>query len=160
MKDPQIITISNRQLVGKRITTSLAAKETETLWKHFKPRIKEISEVVPNAFFSVQIYSHQGTFTPDTQFEKWAAVEVKKVEKLPVELETLTIPEGMYAVFIHKGLPGDFPKTSQYIFGKWFPSSGYELDNRPQFEVMYDQYRPNDPDAEEEVWVPIRKKKE
>ncbi len=155
---PKIRSISEKHLIGLRIQTTLADNQTQELWQSFKPRVREIQEVLPNAFFSVQIFSHQGPFTPQTPFEKWAAVEVGELKALPTGLEVLTVPAGLYAVFIHQGLPSDFPKTSQFIFGSWLPNSDYELDNRPQFEIMDDQYRPDDPGAEEEVWVPVRKK--
>jgi AraC family transcriptional regulator len=157
---PQIRKLSQTQLIGLRIQTTAADNKTRELWQAFKPRVKEIAGiVVPNAFYSVQVFSHQGPFTPQTKFEKWAAVEVKEPGSTPEGMELLTLPEGAYAVFIHKGLPSDFPETAQYIFSTWLPNSEYALDDRPQFELMDDQYRPDDPEAEEEVWVPVRREK-
>lgn len=158
MNQPQILKLPSKQLIGLCIQTTLAENSTKELWQSFKPRVKDIKSVVPNAFYSVQIFTHQGPFTPQTKFEKWAAVAVRQLDNVPKGMEVLTIPEGEYAVFIHKGLPSDFPKTSQYIFGTWLPQSKYELDDRPQFEIMDDEYRPDDPEAEEEVWIPVRKK--
>lgn len=155
---PEIKIIPEKYLIGLYIQTTLAENKTRQLWQSFKPRVKEIEEVIPNAYYSVQIFSHQGPFTTQTPFEKWAAVEVKQPVNPPEGMEVLTIPEGVYAVFTHKGLPSDFPKTSQYIFGTWLPKSDYELDSRPHFEIMDENYSPNDPEAEEEVWVPVRKK--
>jgi AraC family transcriptional regulator len=158
MNQPQILKLPPKQLVGQRIQTTLAENKTSLLWQSFKPRVKEIKDVIPDVFYSVQIFTHQGPFTPQTKFEKWAAVAVRQLDNVPEGMEILTIPEGEYAVFIHKGLPSDFPKTSQYIFGTWLPNSEYALDDRPQFELMDDQYRPDDPKAEEQVWVPVRRK--
>jgi AraC family transcriptional regulator len=45
-----------------------------------------------------------------------------------------------------------------YIFGEWLPNSSYELDTREHFEILSEGYRPDDRDAEEEIWIPIRKK--
>ena len=36
------------------------------------------------------------------------------------------------------------------------PDSEYELDNGEHFELSAENYRPNDPYTEEEVWMPIR----
>jgi AraC family transcriptional regulator len=37
------------------------------------------------------------------------------------------------------------------------PASGYELDDRPHFEILGERYKNNDPDSEEELWFPVRK---
>ncbi|WP_339791455.1 GyrI-like domain-containing protein [uncultured Imperialibacter sp.] len=44
----------------------------------------------------------------------------------------------------------------EYIFGTWLPASAYDLDDRPHFEVLGDNYKNNDPTSEEEIWIPIR----
>jgi len=36
------------------------------------------------------------------------------------------------------------------------PSSDYELDNRPQFEILGQKYKNNDPSSEEEIWIPVK----
>lgn len=46
----------------------------------------------------------------------------------------------------------------QYIFGTWLPASGYYLDNRPHFEILGHKYKNNDPDSEEEIWIPVKPK--
>jgi AraC family transcriptional regulator len=61
-------------------------------------------------------------------------------------------------VFIHIGQASTFPKTMQYIFGSWLPESEYTLDSREHFEVLPAQYDPRDPDAREDVWIPIKEK--
>jgi len=71
-------------------------------------------------------------------------------------MEIYTLSGGQFAVFIHKGTAGTFHITSQYIFDIWLPDSGYELDKREHFEILKENYDPNDPESEEEVWVPIR----
>ncbi len=38
------------------------------------------------------------------------------------------------------------------------PNSEYELENRPHFEVLGEKYKNNDPNSEEEIWIPIKKK--
>ena len=46
----------------------------------------------------------------------------------------------------------------QYIFSEWIPQSDYSVDDRPHFEVLGAKYKNNDPDSEEEIWIPIKKK--
>ena len=72
-------------------------------------------------------------------------------------MEAFVIQGGSYAVFIHKGATDTFHKTAEFIFSVWLPNSKYELDNRKHFEIMKENYLgPNNPDSEEEVWVPIK----
>ena len=48
----------------------------------------------------------------------------------------------------------------QYIFTNWLPNSEYELDNRPHFEILGDKYINGSADSEEEIWIPVKYKKE
>ena len=45
----------------------------------------------------------------------------------------------------------------KHIFGRWLPQSEYELDDREHFELLPEGYSPVDPEAEEEVWIPIKR---
>lgn len=159
MGEQKIVTIPAKKLVGMNIRTSLSDNRTFKLWSTFKPRVREITNRKNSDFYSIQIFDGDlaiDKFTPQTVFEKWAAVEVDSFEQVPDGLKTFTIPAGRYALFIHKGLPEMFPKTSQYIFEEWLPSSGFELDNRPHLEIMDKNYRPDDQQAEEQVWIPVK----
>lgn len=162
MKEPRILTISERKLIGVRIRTSLAANQTTELWQKFMSRHKEISNRIKHKFYSVQNFDDPlklDQFTKDTVFEKWAAVEVPDLNYIPEGMESHTLSEGKYAVFIHSGPVSEFYKTTQYIFGTWLPYSDYELDAREHFEIMDEKYiGPADPGSEEEVWIPIRDK--
>lgn len=161
MKEPEIITIKERKLVGMKIRTSLSEDRTVELWSTFKPRVKEISNRKNNDFYSVQIFDEVlefDQFTPQTFFEKWAAVEIESVENLPEGFDLFTLSAGKYARFIHKGPSDTFPETSKYIFGNWLPNSEYQLDSRPHFEIMGERYQVNNPDSEEEVYIPIQLK--
>ena len=48
------------------------------------------------------------------------------------------------------------PKHMQYIFDQWLSNSNYEVDQTAHFEVLGTQYKPNNEDSEEEVFIPIR----
>ena len=158
--EPEILEITVRKLIGMRINTSLSENKTRELWQRFMPRRKEINNIANSELFSVQIYDERqaaDSFTEDTIFEKWAAVEVNDIDNVPEGMESHSLSGGKYAVFIHKGTWSAFYQTSQYIFGTWLPESEFELDDREHFEIMGEKYfGPDDPNSEEEVWVPIR----
>ncbi|RAJ14279.1 GyrI-like domain-containing protein [Arenibacter echinorum] len=153
--------VSEKKLIGNRLVMSLAEDRTRELWQGFMPRRKEIGNPLSKDLISMQVYDgllKVKEFNLTTQFEKWAVVEVKDYAKIPEGLASYTLSGGLYAVFVHRGLPSSFPRTAQYIFGEWLPNSEYQLDHREHFEIMGDKYRNNDPSSEEEVWVPIKRK--
>jgi AraC family transcriptional regulator len=102
--------------------------------------------------------NHFADFNPANEFERWATVEVSDFDKVPDELETFVLPGGQYAVFLHKGDAKEFSKTFRYILETWLPGSDYALDNRPHFEVLGGKYKNNDPNSEEEIWIPVKEK--
>jgi AraC family transcriptional regulator len=91
------------------------------------------------------------------EFDKWATVEVSNFSYLPDEMESFVLDEGLYAVFNYKGLNTD-NRIFIYIFTEWLPDSNYLLDNRPHFEILGDKYKNNDPESEEEIWIPVQLK--
>ncbi len=109
---PKIVDIADRKLIGMRIKTSLSENKTFELWRKFKPQVKEITGRLTTDFYSVQVYGEDFNVenpTPNTMFEKWAAVEVSNFENVPHAMESYTLASGKYAVFIHIGTPNDFP---------------------------------------------------
>ena len=156
---PRIENLSDKKLIGKRLTMSLANNKTGELWQNFMSKRREITNNVSNNLISMQVYkpTHFADFKPTNEFEKWATVEVTNFESVPTEMETFSLEGGLYVVFDYKGSSND-PSIFQYIFGTWLPNSEYLLDDRPHFEVLGDKYKNNDPNSEEEIWIPIKPK--
>src|SRR6185436_7275985 len=136
--DPKIITLSEKKLIGKRIITNFRENKTYELWRSFMPRRKEIQNNIGAELYSIEIYppSFFEPFNPDANFEKWAAIEVTDYKTIPDEMATITIPDGLYAIFIHKGTANDAAKTYGYIFTSWLPNSNFLLDNSAHFALM------------------------
>ena len=156
---PRIEILPEKKFVGKRIKMSFSNNQTHELWKSFMPSRREIKNNIGSDLYSVEVYEplYFNNFNPEKEFDKWAAVEVTDFEKVPDDMDTLILPRGLYAVFLHKGAAGKGPETYQYIFGTWLPASDFLLDNRPHFAVMGEKYKNDDPDSEEEVWIPVKK---
>ncbi|OED40127.1 AraC family transcriptional regulator [Flavobacteriaceae bacterium (ex Bugula neritina AB1)] len=157
--EPVIKILEDKMLVGKRMEMSVSNNRTMELWKSFMPRRNEIKNTLTSALISLQVYdsSYHTNFDPDKIFEKWAAIEVADCKIVPNDLEVFTLLGGLYAVFYYKGLSTD-ASIYHYIYATWLPNSGYVLDDRPHFEVLGENYKNNDPNSEEEIWIPIRKK--
>ncbi len=159
--EPRIVTLEEKKMVGHSLKMSLAANRTFDLWSGFMPLKRHITNTIGSDLYSIQVYGifpDATSFSPTTEFEKWATVEVSEYVKYAADFKTLTLQGGLYAVFIHKGLPSEFKKTMDFIFGEWIPASKYELDHRPQFEIFGEKYKNNHPDSEEEVWIPVKLK--
>jgi AraC family transcriptional regulator len=77
---------------------------------------------------------------------------------LPEEYEVITIPAATWAVFEAAGqLPKALHNLKDKVFTEWFPSTGYEHDNKPEMEI----YLPGDPNAPDyrcQFWEPVIKK--
>jgi AraC family transcriptional regulator len=156
---PRIEILGELKLVGQRMTMSLSANRTQELWQNFMRRRKEIPNTVGTNLYSIQVYDdlYFKKFHPHSTFEKLAAVEVTNFDAVPPDMEAFILPSGLYAVFLHKGAGTTGPTTFNYIFSTWFPDSEYSLDNRPHFELLGEKYKNDDPDSEEEIWIPIKK---
>ena len=150
---PRIQTLPATMLVGKKSITSFANNNTYKLWQSFSPRKIEIEHSINNDNYAVEIYpttTFFQNFDPTSQFEKWAAIAVSKIEEIPKGMQSLTIPEGLYAVFPYKGKPSEAMKTFRYIYSEWLPNSEYEIDSRPYFALMCDKYKGEHLESEEE----------
>jgi len=157
--EPRIETLQDKKLIGTNLTISLTNNKTGEIWKNFMPRRKEITNNLSNDLISMAIYkpNHFADFKPTNEFEKWAAIEVVDFKSIPNGMETFTLKGGLYAVFDYKGSSTDM-SIFQYIFGTWIPKSDYILDDRPHFEILGNKYKNADPDSEEEIWIPIKRK--
>ncbi|MBK6750545.1 MAG: GyrI-like domain-containing protein [Acidobacteria bacterium] len=156
---PRIEISNEKKLAGNKLTMSLADFRVGELWQLFLPRRKAISNNLTSELISMAVYpsTYFANFSPSNEFQKWAAVEVSGFENNPDEMEKFTLESGLYAVFDYKG-----PNTNsifQYILGTWLPNSEYQLDDRPHFEVLGEKYKNNDPNSEEEIWIPIKPNK-
>jgi AraC family transcriptional regulator len=158
MNQPEIRDFAGKLLTGVRRRMSFVNDRTSEIWREFRTREGGIKGRIGNESYSVKVYDAGysfANFDPAAEFNKWAAAEVNEPAG---EFETLWIPAGTYAVFIHKGSAAEAPRSFGYIFGEWLPHSGFELDHRLHFEVLPAGYNPFDPEAEEEIWIPVQGK--
>jgi len=159
--EPRIETCNETKLIGRKKRMSFSNNKTKELWQGFMPLRAMIDNNVGSELYSVEIYNDTGffkKFNPAKKFEKWAAIQVKDFSAIPNLMESFVIPKGLYAVFHFIGKGREAQETYQYIYGSWIPNSDYELDDRPHFALMGDKYKNEDPNSEEELWIPIKKK--
>lgn len=123
------------------------------------PSRLKITNALNAVLISMSVYSltYYANFNPANEFEKWAAIELSDFNEVPHEMEIVVLESGLYTVFHYKGSSAD-TCIFQYIFSTQLPKSKYQLDNRPHFEVLGENYKNNDPNSEEEIWIPIKDK--
>lgn len=156
----RIESLPEKKLVGMSRKMSFLVNKTGELWQNFMQQRAKIENRIGLDFYSVQVYddAYWTKFDPAAEFEKWATVEVEDYENIPDGMQAYMIPHGSYAVFLHKGPASKGDATFRYIFQTWLPNSGYEIDNRPHFEILGPKYKNESPYSEEEIWIPIRVK--
>lgn len=142
------------------VRTNMIENRTVSLWQGFMPRRREITNNLNTDLIAMQVYDADHDFKNFNHaafFEKWATVEVTDHNNLPAGMEAFTLQGGLYAIFHHKGnSPEAAQKTFRYIYETWLPASGYQLDNRPQFELLGAKFDRNNPDSEEDIYIPVR----
>lgn len=155
--EPGIVTFPQTRLAGMRMNMSFAADRTGELWRSFMPRRKEIASITGNNLVSLRNFpaGFFSAFDPQCAFEQWAAAPVSETGSIPEGMESCIIPGGLYAVFHYKGLSTD-TSIFTYIYREWLPGSAYELDQRPHFELLGATYKNNDPDSEEDIYIPVK----
>ncbi len=153
----EIKRIEDKKLIGKRIRMNLANDKTFELWRSFMPRRKEISNNLNTELISMKVFPPSYDLqNPESNFEKWAAVEVSDFDIIPEGMESYTLVGGLYAVFHFKGNPNNASGFFLNIFKAWMPASGFVLDNRPHFEILGDKFNKDAADSEEDIYIPIR----
>ena len=154
---PKIIDLEAKLLVGISMEMSRIADRTLDLWRSFMPRRGEVEARTSTDYMSMQVYPDGAgqVADPSALFTKWAVVEVSARDALPAGMSPYDLAGGLYAVFLHNGPATDL-SIFGYIFTDWLPNSEYVLDDREHFEVLPADYKPMDPNAHEEIWVPVR----
>ena len=156
--NPIIKTFPTTKFIGKNLSFTYADYRAFELWSSFMPRRKEIQNVIGSELYNIQVNPEDFDFKPNTPFVKWAAVAVTSFDFIPDDMESLEIKEGLYAVFNYKGDQSNVAAFFNSIYTEWLPSSGYQLDSRPQFEILGEKYKNGNPESEEEIWIPIKLK--
>ena len=153
---PTIKTFPTTKFIGKNLSFTNSDYRAFELWSSFMPRRNEIQNAIESDLYNIQINPIGFSFGINEPFVKWAAVPVYNFDFVPVGMETLEIQDGLYAVFQYKGDQSNSPAFFNAIYTGWLPASNYELDNRPQFEILGAKYKTSDPNSEEEIWIPVK----
>ncbi len=127
------------------------------LWKVFVEQL-ENEGLVPEITYGICQSASPETL-PQKSLHYMAGYQIDPKCDPPPGMEKIYVPEGEYAVFLHRGHISDFDATVRYIWQCWIPRSGCELADTPDFELYDDRFNPDSLEGEVEIWAPLKSSK-
>lgn len=154
LNSPTIVEFEGTLLCGASASMSLRSFAPWTVWAAYMPKLSRVLNRCNDDLISLRAFEEVPVFGPtaDPSFTYWGGAEVTSKNE---GFEHLEIPAGTYAVFHYTG-PSKDSSIWRYIYSDWIPSSEWELDNRPHFERLGKKYSNDDPNSEEDIYIPVR----
>lgn len=86
----------------------------------------------------------------------FVGIEIPKNYPVLNDMQIKKLCGGKYARFTHRGTVNTLIQTYYYIWGAWFPKSGFELANRDDFECYTERFTgANDSNSEIDIFFPV-----
>ena len=158
---PEIRQLESVKLIGIRGKSSLKKNRLFTMWRVFNARVGEIKHRVAE----IRGYGVCETdpdfdlinFDENTESKHFIGAEVDSFEEVPQGMADKTLDGGRYAVFTHRGKMDTLQMTYEYIWGTWVLCSGFEIDQRDDFEFYDERFLGQDNDLSEfNIFIPIK----
>ena len=112
------------------------------MWRVFNSRVAEIKNSVDGVrgygVCEVDPDFDLNKFNENTETSQFMGVEVCSFDAIPQGMVAKILIGGKYAIFTHKGKVDTLRMTYDYIWGTWVLCSGFEIDQRDDFE-FYDE---------------------
>ena len=81
------------------------------------------------------IYHDSPEITDESKLRVSVCITVPPDTEVDGEIGKMSVPGGDYAVARFEVGPSEYGAAWQYVYGQWLPSSGYQPDDRPCFEM-------------------------
>lgn len=103
------------------------------------------------------IYHDNPEITQEDKLRISACVTVPDDTRPDGDVGVMTMDAGKYAVATFTLDPSEYGQAWNWLMGVWFPSSGYQPDDRPCFETYLNDPKQH-PDRKHivEIWEPVR----
>ena len=158
-KTPQIVSVAPKQLVGLTYAMSVADNQSVDMWNTLNELLRKTGCAFPGnrySLFGSETDCQQTTFQEDTTASAFIGVEGAETCATDSLVER-HFTGGCYAKFIHRGTVDTLLSTYRYLWGVWFPQSGYDLADRDDLEVYTERFLgPHNPASEIEIYFPIQ----
>jgi AraC family transcriptional regulator len=105
----------------------------------------------------LSVYHDDPKTTEEEKFRTSACITVPEGIEVEGDIGKMTVPGGMYAVGRFELDPDEYEEAWNLIYGDWLPKSGYQSDDRPSFEIYW-----NDPSEHPEnkhivdICIPVK----
>ncbi|WP_101723551.1 GyrI-like domain-containing protein [Eggerthella timonensis] len=156
---PDIVEVPGMRVLGLTYEMSVAENESPAMWARLNDLLAR-AEGAPVVGDRYGFYE-SGADCSQTTFEEGTAVRAfigtASPEGCTIEgFAEKRFSGGRYARFVHRGRVEDLPSTYRYLWGVWFPQSGYDLADRDDFERYGPRFLgPDETTSEIEVFFPI-----
>jgi predicted transcriptional regulator YdeE len=121
MKTHQVENMEREEikLVGFSITESLSnvleSKIVGALRENLEKCMSEIEDRKGSGIYLIQIYPHDGQWTPHVPYQHVVAFEVTSYGEIPDGMITHTVKSGRFVKIIHEGAESQIAATYDYI---------------------------------------------
>ena len=162
MQEPRITTLPERHFVGMGSNfICVLSKDRNNhvvipaLWDKYLQRRGEITTRERTDYGLCLAVPEDRPRAHDDEYHYIACAEVEEPGDVPEGMEAMTVPEGRFAVFTHKGSLESLGATYRSIFGQWMPQSGMRLRDAPDIEIYDHRFNPSSPDSEMDICIPV-----
>lgn len=155
---PNIVTIPAIYIMGIRFYTTISGSESFAVWQQFNKQIPPALRLNKRygVYESGDICASD-IFHIDSASTAFVGVEIPEGYPVVKDMEVKKLSGGTYARFIHKGTVNTLLQTYHYIWGVWFPKSGFELARRDDFECYTERFTgPDNENSEIDIYFPIQ----
>lgn len=138
-KEPDLVKLEEIQLVGIPFYYNLSHKnDLSEPWENLIKNLHLIqNKKSPEKYYQTQYWFPE----QETNFLYFfIAVEINKIDELPVQFTSKIIPEQSYLRFKHKGVANSVGYTYDYIYNTYLPETEYKLPHLYNFEFCGDEY--------------------
>jgi AraC family transcriptional regulator len=105
-------------------------------------------------FKSLVIYHDDPNVTNDDKLRMSVCITVPPETKTEGEIGKMEIEAAKYVVARFELTAQDFQQAWEWVYGQWFPSSGYQPDDKPCFEMYPEE--PKDGKFIVDICVPVK----
>jgi AraC family transcriptional regulator len=156
---PKIVTFPQKRILGFRFAMSIQDNQSVAMWNRLNTQLSMQVEIPLNNYrysiYEAPELCRQNTFSESSEATAFIGIDAHQIA-VPAEMMLKEISGGKYARFLHKGTVDTLLATYRYIWGVWFPQSGYQLADRDDFECYTEKFLgPKNKDSEIEIYFPI-----
>jgi AraC family transcriptional regulator len=160
--EPQLINRPTLTVVGlgAKFISILSPKANNSqvipaLWHQYINRRGEILHTDGFADYGLVECLPKSERSDDMEMFYIAAAPVTKIDALPADMISRSLPAGRWAVFTHRGSLETLGQTMRFIHQDWMPKANVRRREGPELEYYGPRFNPQFNDSELEIMLPI-----